>query len=106
MIIKNNYNHMSRTLFFTTMINHRPVYTNNNTDNNTDNNNNNNRFDRRNKNAFHLTSMRNSSDKTPTPNNVPRQILQNTLARSTQPTFSVSAMFGVRSGTGCSACGH
>lgn len=86
---------MPRTLFFTTMINHRPVYTANT-----------NRTERRNERAFHLTSPRDSSDATPNPNNVPTQILRNTLARSTQPTFSVSAMFGVRSGTGCGSCGH
>lgn len=90
---------MPRTLFFTTMINHRPVYTTNNTTNT-------NRTERRNERAFHLTSPRDSSDATPNPNNVPTQILRNTLARSTQPTFSVSAMFGVRSGTGCGTCGR
>jgi hypothetical protein len=27
-------------------------------------------------------------------------------ARSTQPVFSVSAIFNVRSGGGCGSCGH
>jgi hypothetical protein len=88
---------MQQTLFFTTMINHRPVYTSKNTDN---------KIERRNERAFRLTSPRDSSEMTPNPNNVPTQILRNTLARSTQPKFSVSAMFGVRSGNGCGACGH
>jgi hypothetical protein len=89
---------MPRTLFFTTMINDRPVYISKNTDND--------RIERSNERAFRLTLPRDSSDSTPNPNNVPTQILRNTLARSTQPIFSVSAMFGVRSGTGCGACGH
>lgn len=86
---------MPRTLFYTTMINHRPVYTANK-----------NKTERRNESAFHPTSLRDSIDANSNPNNVPTQILRNTLARSTQPIFSVSAMFGIRSGTGCGACGH
>ena len=89
---------MQRGLFYTTMVNHRPVYANGGADTTS--------IERRNERAFHLTSPRDSSDVTPNPNNRPAPVLRNILARSSQPVFSVSAMFGVRSGSGCGACGH
>jgi hypothetical protein len=91
---------MQRGLFYTTMVNHRPVYAKGGADTTS--------IERRNERAFHLTSPRDSSDVTPNtnPNNQPPPVLRNILARSSQPVFSVSAMFGVRSGGGCGACGH
>ena len=85
---------MQRGLFYTTMANHRPVYTAAAAAADT------NSIERRNEKAFHLTTPRDSSNTNPPP------VLRNILARSSQPVFSVSAMFGVRSGGGCGACGH
>jgi hypothetical protein len=90
---------MQRGLFYTTMVNHRPIYTMGVADIT--------RNERINdEKSFHLTSPRDSSDLTPNPNNRPTPVLREILARSTQPSFSVSAMFRVRSGGGCGACGH
>ena len=89
---------MQRGLFYTTMANHRPVYAKGVADTNS--------MERRNERAFHLTTPRDSSNPNPNPNNQPAPVLRNILARSSQPVFSVSAMFGVRSGGGCGACGH
>jgi hypothetical protein len=85
------------------MANHRPVYTAaaaTTADTN--------RIERRNEKAFHLTTPRDSSNPNPNtnPNTNPPPVLRNILARSSQPVFSVSAMFRVRSGGGCGACGH
>ena len=92
---------MKQGMFFTTMVNHRPVYV-----------------------AgpapasapasataplqpFRATAARDPTDtNTANPNNPPQPALRELLARSTQPIFSVSAMFGVRAGGGCGACGH
>ena len=89
---------MQRGLFYTTMVNHRPVYTAAAATAVADTNS----IERRNKKTFHLTTPRDSSN----PNTNPPPVLRNILARSSQPVFSVSAMFGVRSGGGCGACGH
>lgn len=90
---------MRRTLFFTTMVNHRPVsvsYSANSSSTNTETND----APRQ----FHITAARDPNNPNP---NIPGQpALRDMLARSTQPIFSVSAMFGVRTGGGCGACGH
>lgn len=84
---------MKHGLLFTTMVNHRPVYT-----------------------AttappvaarFHATAARDPTDtNTSNPNHPPQPSLRDLLARSTQPVFSVSAMFRIKAGGGCGACGH
>lgn len=92
---------MKRGLFFTTMRNHRPVYIP--------------------PSSIHETTQPTTKE---TPlvththpystnkesNNIQlaKQIpsLHNNITRSNQATFSVSAMFGVRSGGGCGTCGH
>jgi len=57
--------------------------------------------------TFRATAARDSTDRSiNNPNNPAPSTLRLVLTRSTQPTFSVSAMFGVRSGGGCGACGH
>jgi hypothetical protein len=88
---------MRRTLFFTTMVNHRPVsYSTSTTSTDTET-----KDEPR---QFHKTAARDPNNPNP---NIPGQpALRDMLARSTQPIFSVSAMFGVRSGGGCGACGH
>lgn len=87
---------MKQGMFFTTMVNHRPVYA-----------------------AgpatasatvplqpFRATAARDPTD-TANPNNPPQPALRDLLARSTQPVFSVSAMFRIKAGGGgCGACGH
>ena len=90
---------MKQGLLFTTMVNHRPVY------------------------ApapvsapvsasvplrqFRATAARDPTDtNTANPNNPPQPALRDLLARSTQPIFSVSALFRMKSGGGCGACGH
>ena len=93
---------MRNTLFFTTMTNHRPLgYT-----------------------AaaapaaagaepepprqFRATAARDPSDpiQNQNPNIPPQPALRDLLARSTQPIFSVSAMFRIKAGGGCGSCGH
>lgn len=90
---------MKQGMFFTTMVNHRPVYA-----------------------AvpvatapasapplqpFRATAARDPTDtNTANPNNPPQPALRDLLARSTQPVFSVSAMFRIKAGGGCGACGH
>jgi len=57
--------------------------------------------------TFRATAARESTDRSiNNPNNPAPSTLRLVLTRSTQPTFSVSAMFGVRAGGGCGACGH
>ena len=94
---------MKQGLLFTTMVNHRPVY------------------------ApapapapvsapvsasvplrqFRATAARDPTDtNTANPNNPPQPALRDLLARSTQPIFSVSALFRMKSVGGCGACGH
>ena len=91
---------MRNTLFYTTMTNHRPLgYT---------------VVGRTHVDAasstappqqqFRATAARDPSDPNP---NVPAQpALRDLLARSTQPIFSVSAMFRMKAGGGCGSCGH
>ena len=57
---------------------------------------------------FRATAARDSIDTNQNQNpNIPAQpALRDLLARSTQPIFSVSAMFRIRSGGGCGSCGH
>ncbi len=90
---------MRNTLFYTTMTNHRPLT----------------RTVVRTEPAaeprqFRATAARDPSDTNPTQNqnpNIPAQpALRDFLARSTQPIFSVSAMFRMRAGGGCGSCGH
>ena len=98
-------------MLFTTMVSHRPVMMVTSrpipapaTDNN---NNNNNVPPPPQPRTFHATVARDSTDRSiNNPNNPAPSTLRLVLARSSQPTFSVSAMFGVRSGGGCGACGH
>ena len=93
---------MKQGMFFTTMVNHRPVYATTAP-------------------AAHListapaaplrpfraTEARDPTDtNTANPNNPPQPALRDLLARSTQPAFSVSAMFRIKAGGGCGACGH
>jgi hypothetical protein len=85
---------MKHGLLFTTMVNHRPVYTAATT-------------------AppvaaqFRATAARDPTDmNTLNPNHPPQPALRDLLARSTQPVFSVSAMFRIKAGGGCGACGH
>lgn len=90
---------MRNTLFYTTMTNHRPLgYT-----------------------AapaaptepepprqFRATAARDPIDpnQNQNPNIPPQPALRDLLARSTQPIFSVSAMFRMKAGGGCGSCGH
>lgn len=56
---------------------------------------------------FRATAARDPIDtNTANPNNPPQPALRDLLARSTQPIFSVSALFRMKSGGGCGACGH
>lgn len=93
---------MRRTLFYTTMVNHRPVYAvvgSSNTAATTSST-----AAAEAPRQFRATAARDPNDPNP---NVPAQpALRDFLARSTQPIFSVSAMFGMRSGGNCGACGH
>ena len=87
---------MRRTLFYTTMVNHRPVYAVVGSSSST--------ATAEAPRQFRATAARDPNDPNP---NVPAQpALRDFLARSTQPIFSVSAMFGVRSGGNCGSCGH
>ena len=94
---------MKQGLLFTTMVNHRPVYASASAP------------------ApvsapvsasvplrqFRATAARDPTDtNTANPNNPPQPALRDLLARSTQPIFSVSALFRMKSGGGCGACGH
>lgn len=92
---------MKQGLLFTTMVNHRPVYASASAP------------------ApapvstpeplrqFRATAARDPTDtNTANPNNPPQPVLRDLLARSTQPIFSVSALFRMKSGGGCGACGH
>jgi hypothetical protein len=84
---------MKHGLLFTTMVNHRPVYAATTTTAPLQ--------------QFHATAARDPTDtNTMNPNNPPQPALRDLLARSTQPVFSVSAMFRIKAGGGCGACGH
>ncbi len=99
---------MRNTLFYTTMTNHRPSighntpppmavvvgrrYTGPSSAETTE------------PRQFRATAARDPSDPSP---NIPAQpVLRDMLARSTQPIFSVSAMFRMKAGGGCGSCGH
>ena len=97
---------MQRGLFFTTMRNHRPVYapptttTTNVTAQPTS------------KETLLVThtpsklNITNNKESKNTPLAKQTPSLHNNITRSNQATFSVSAMFGVRSSGGCGTCGH
>jgi hypothetical protein len=99
-------NHMTRSLFFTTMVNHRPVYTSGGP--------NHTRIETRVSRDLSVSSVSSVSKQSPSPTTPPAPtptppapVLRNMItARSTQPVFSVSAIFNVRSGGGCGSCGH
>lgn len=76
---------MRRTLLFTTLANQQPTYNNNNNNNKT----------------IHLENSHIEEQNQPK-----TRTLQELLIRSTQPIFSVSAMFVARTSGGCGACGH
>ena len=85
---------MQHTLFYTTMVNHRPVYAVVGSSSTAA---------AEAPRQFRATAARDPNDPNP---NVPAQpALRDFLARSTQPIFSVSAMFGMRSGGKCGSCG-
>ena len=84
---------MRRSLFFTTMANHQ--YNTNTGDKESE------------PRQFHVTEARDPVDTNiQNPRNAPQSTLSELLARSTQPIFSVSAMFRMKAGGGCGACGH
>ena len=92
-------NHMTRSLFFTTMVNHRPVYTSGGPNHTRD--------ETRVSRDLSVSSVSSVSKQSPSPTTPPAPVLRNMItARSTQPIFSVSAIFNVRSGGGCGSCGH
>lgn len=87
---------MKHGLFFTTMVSHRPLYvaTAETEDSHPPQ-------------QFRATAARDPTDVNPAnPNNPPQPALRDLLARSTQPVFSVSAMFRIKAGGGCGSCGH
>ena len=89
---------MQRSLFYTTMANHRPVvYTVSGSSTATGD------AAAQAPRQFHATTARDLND--PNPNAPTQPVLRDMLARSTQPIFSVSAMFGARSGGRCGSCG-
>jgi hypothetical protein len=91
-----------RSLFFTTMSNHRPVIYSKIEDGDS------NKGEVEAPRQFHLTAARDPTITPPNqnPNHPPPRTLSDLLARSTQPIFSVSAMFRMKAGGGCGACGH
>lgn len=86
---------MQRSLFYTTMANHRPVVYATATGE---------ASAAEAPRQFRATAARDPND--PNPNVTAQPAFRNFIARSTQPIFSVSSMFGVRSGGGCGSCGH
>ena len=94
-------------MLFTTMVSHRPVMMVTSRPIPAPATDNNNNVPPPQPRTFHATVARDSTDRSiNNPNNPAPSTLRLVLARSSQPTFSVSAMFGVRSGGGCGACGH
>jgi hypothetical protein len=86
-----------RTLFYTTMVSHRPVYTSSVPDP---------LPPHPEPQQFRPTMARDPTI-TANPNHPPQRSLGDLLARSTQPIFSVSALFRMKvGGGGCGACGH
>lgn len=84
---------MRRTLFFTTMSNYQYSNTSD---------------EQAPPRQFHVTEARDPMIKPAeiNPNHPAPRTLNDLLARSTQPIFSVSAMFRIKAGSGCGACGH
>jgi len=89
---------MKQGLLFTTMRNHRPVYASASASASAPDP----------LGQFRATAARDPTDtNTANPNNPPQPALRDLLARSTQPIFSVSALFRMKSGGGgCGSCGH
>ncbi len=93
---------MQRGLFFTTMRNHRPVYASPPTTNVTAQ-----PMPKETSLVTHTPSKPNITNNKESKNiPVVKQTPSLHITRSNQTTFSVSAMFGVRSGGGCGTCGH
>lgn len=93
---------MRNTLFYTTMMNHRPLdYTAAATTTAAP-------TEPEPPRQFRATAARDPSDpnQNQNPNIPPQPALRDLLARSTQPIFSVSAMFRIKAGGGCGSCGH
>ena len=90
-----------RTLLFTTMVNHRPVYTTTQPPTSTE------PEPQPEPRQFRPTMARDPTiTSNSNPNHPPQRSLGDMLARSTQPIFSVSALFRMKVGGGCGACGH
>jgi len=91
---------MRRTLLFTTMTNHRYSKSESGSDSEVRN--------LEEPRQFQITHARDPMDTNHmNPRNAPQRTLSELLARSTQPIFSVSAMFRMNpNGGGCGACGH
>lgn len=89
---------MKQGMLFTTMANHRPVYGVATTTTTAPPP----------RQPFRPTTARDPAEPIPNPNpNIPSPVsLRNLLERSTQPIFSVSALFRMKAGGGCGACGH
>lgn len=95
---------MRKTLCFTTMANHRPaIYSRNGISTDAHR-----AIEEEPPRQFHVTQARDPMDTNhQNPHNPPQRTLSELLARSTQPIFSVSAMFRMNPiGGGCGACGH
>jgi len=93
---------MRRTLLFTTMANHRPViYSKSDSGSDSE-------IRMEEPRQFHVTQARDPMDTNHlNPRNPPQRTLSELLTRSTQPIFSVSAMFRMNpNGGSCGACGH
>ncbi len=86
---------MQRSLFYTTMANHRPVVYATATGE---------ASAAEAPRQFRATAARDPND--PNPNAPTQPALRDFLSRSTQPIFSVSALFRMKTGGGCGSCGH
>lgn len=97
---------MKPGLLFTTMANHRPVYaiapSSSSTTTTTA------APSPAPRQPFRPTMAREPTEPIPNPNpNIPSPVsLHNLLERSRQPIFSVSALFRMKAGGRCGACGH
>ena len=100
---------MRQTLCFTTMANHRPVIYSRNGISTADPHRARAAVEEEPPRQFHVTQVRDPMDTNhQNPHNPQQRTLSELLARSTQPIFSVSAMFRMNPGGsgGCGACGH
>jgi hypothetical protein len=84
---------MRATLFYTTMANHRPVYNVGGSA-------------KPDEKESPPREFRATAARDPTVQNTNPPALRDFLARSTQPIFSVSTIFRMKSGGGCGSCGH